>query len=95
MAKVRLDEIDEMMDEWEEDQMGDPGLPPHELLQFRKDIAQTAGVEVKDIRITWCGPVNEYCIYIKNKWSGYLEWTDIPYDTWEHDAELNYYQTKV
>lgn len=78
MPKVRLDDIDTMMEEWEEDQMGDPGVPPHELLEARKAIAEDFNVDVSKVRIWWCGPVNEYCIDINGRWSGYWDWSDFP-----------------
>lgn len=41
--------------------------------KYRRQIADAHGVPVSKVKIWYCGPVDEYCVYINGKWSGYLE----------------------
>lgn len=44
-----------------------------EYKQIVSEIAKTAGVDIKAVKIIPCLPVGEDCIYINGKWSGYVE----------------------
>ncbi|MCY9861406.1 hypothetical protein OTK49_02595 [Vibrio coralliirubri] len=37
------------------------------------EIAEEANVKITDIEISYHSAVDEYCIYIKGNWSGYLD----------------------
>lgn len=50
-------------------------------------VKENLEINKKDIRISWEGVIGEYCIYINNKWSGYIEWHHF-----EGLAENKYYQ---
>lgn len=50
-------------------------------------IKENLEINKKDIRISWEGVIGEYCIYINNKWSGYIEWHHF-----EGFSENEYYQ---
>lgn len=36
-------------------------------------VAKDCNIDKKRVKIWWCAPVEEYCIHIDNKWSGYFE----------------------
>ena len=36
-------------------------------------VAKDCNLDKKRIKIWWCAPVEEYCIYIDGKWVGYFE----------------------
>ena len=47
-------------------------------------VKENLEINKKDIRISWEGVIGEYCIYIKNKWSGYVEdWHFSGYSSYE------------
>lgn len=96
MTKIRVNDVllDEMMEEYEAEQMGDPSLPDHELLRYRKTIAEDANVDVENVRLDWCGPVDEYCIYINGRWSGYLDWSDFSGQSTSHREQDTLDRTK-
>lgn len=50
-------------------------------------VKENLEINKKDIRISWEGVIGEYCIYINNKWSGYIEWHHF-----EGFSENEYYQ---
>lgn len=36
-------------------------------------IAKDCNIDKKQVKIRHCAPVEEYCIYVDGKWSGYFE----------------------
>lgn len=49
------------------------GPEPIEYLnKKRKELSLRHDIHEKTIKISWCAPVDEYCIYINGVWSGYL-----------------------
>lgn len=50
-----------------------------------QEIANTAGVDTKAVKIMPCLPVGEDCIYINGKWSGYVE-------EWREQGHVHNYQ---
>lgn len=71
--------------------------PINNINRIRKLISERDGIHENDIRITWCAPVVEYCIYIKDKWSGYVdfneEYNGIPLSDDEFD-NYHYYKNQ-
>lgn len=51
----------------------DENLALTEFRQEAHEIANTAQVKFTDIKISYHSVVDEYCIYIKGAWSGYLD----------------------
>ncbi len=48
--------------------------PYPEMVETWKDlVAKDCNIDKKRVRLWWCQPVEEYCIYIDNKWNGYFE----------------------
>lgn len=48
--------------------------PYPELVPVWTDlVAKDICMDKKRIKIWWCAPVAEYCIYIDGKWTGYFE----------------------
>lgn len=91
MSKVKWEDVDQAMEEYEAEDMGDPGVPDELILEGRMKIASLEGIDVSRVRISWCGPVDEFCIYVDGRWCGYWEWKQIPFSQWEFDAENEYF----
>lgn len=48
--------------------------PYPEMVEIWKDlVAKDCNIEKRRVRIWYCHPVEEYCIYVDNKWVGYFE----------------------
>lgn len=48
--------------------------PYPELVPIWTDlVAKDCKIDKKRVNIWWCAPVEEYCIYVDGKWSGYFE----------------------
>ena len=48
------------------------------MRMYAGKVAKRSNIPVSKVDIWWCGPVMEYCVYIKGKWSGYLsEWYEV------------------
>ena len=48
--------------------------PYPEMVPIWTDLAaKDCNIDKKHIKIWWCAPVEEYCIYIDGKWIGYFE----------------------
>lgn len=48
-------------------------IQEYDLEKLRVTMCKEKGIDPKRVRLDWCAPVGEYCIYVDNKWSGYLE----------------------
>ena len=71
--RVPLSFVANELEEYEFDQMGEPITDKDWLPMVTRQIASDAGVNISSVRVWWCGPVSEYCIYINGKWSGYVD----------------------
>lgn len=86
--KLTLEEIDSHYadsgdcDDYHWDHQG-----PETRAQINKTrllIANHYGLHESNVKITYCAPVVEYCLYINNTWSGYVDFEDPLENKYKH-----------
>lgn len=89
MPKLSVEEAYKLMKEddelvWAFDEHHQPHTDYSKTI-FRKEahkIAKESNITVGEVKITYCAPVAEYCIYVNGKWSGYLDVDGTDYENY-------------
>lgn len=87
MTKVRIADALDMEQEsdelvWRFDEFHQPHIDYSRSIfsAVAARIAARYDVHPHQVRITYCAPEEEYCIYVDNKWCGYYDVTGTPYE---------------
>lgn len=71
--KVRTNQILDYIDELEFEPDGRPNDGHVQMRKYKESISKETGVPTSNIKLVWSGEECEYCIYLNNKWCGYLQ----------------------